>query len=170
MIVRKTGDFEPAPEGLCKAVCVDVVDLGRQETPWGMREKLRIVWELEPQLEDGRRYTVYKLYTATLHEKGNLHKDLRSWRGKPFTAEELAGFDLEKIVGACCQVMVQHNEREGVIYANVIAVMKPVGGPLRPSGKYIRARNRVDNHTPAKFRDPLDMNRTPEEEEAEIPF
>jgi hypothetical protein len=169
MIVRKTSDFEPAPEGQWRAVCVDVVDLGKQETPWGVKPKLRIVWELEETLADGRRYTVSKKYTASLNERSNLHKDLRMWRGRPFTAEELAGFDLEKVVGAACQVLVTHTEREGTVYANVVAVVRPQGTPLKPSGKYIRVKDRQDNGMPAKFRDALDSG-PPEPEEEMIPF
>jgi len=37
---------------------------------------------------------------------------LESWRNKPFTPEELRGFDLRKIVGACCQLQIFLETRE----------------------------------------------------------
>lgn len=102
-------------------------------------------------MEDGRPFTVRKIYTASLHEKSNLHKDLKAWRGRPFTAEELAGFDLEKVLGAPCQVLVQHTEKDGSVWANVAAVMKAAPGPrLAPSGCYTRIKDRVAEPQPAR--------------------
>jgi hypothetical protein len=38
--------FTPAPEGLHQAVCVDVVDLGLAEGPWGAKPTVELRWEL----------------------------------------------------------------------------------------------------------------------------
>jgi hypothetical protein len=38
--------FTPAPEGLHQAVCVDVVDLGLAEGPWGAKPTVEFRWEL----------------------------------------------------------------------------------------------------------------------------
>jgi hypothetical protein len=142
MIIKANGAFVPAPEGLHKAVCVDVVDKGILETPWGEKPKIRIIWEIEAAMDDGRRFIVGKTYTASLHEKSNLHKDLRSWRGRPFTAEELAGFDMDKVIGVPCQLLVTHTERDGTVFANVAAVTKAQGTPLKPTGSYVRMKDR----------------------------
>jgi hypothetical protein len=151
LIVKGTGDFVPAPEGLHSAVCVDLVDLGMQDTPWGERHKVLLIWEVACCMEDGRPFTVRKRYTASLHEKSNLNKDLKAWRGRPFTAEELAGFDIEKILGAPCQVLVQHTEKDGSVYANVTAVMKAASGQkVVPSGQYVRVRDRDQQQVPAE--------------------
>lgn len=141
LIVKGTNGFIPAPEGLHAAVCVDVVDLGQKETPWGSKHKLRVIWEIDATMADGRRYVVGKTYTASLHEKSALHKDLRAWRGQPFVPDELAGFDLERILGASCQLLISHAEREGVVYANVAAVMKAGATRLNASGSYVRAEH-----------------------------
>ena len=152
VIVKGTGDFVPAPEGLHLAVCVDVVDLGQQETPWGGRHKVLLVWEIAAHMEDGRPYIVRKRYTSSLHEKSNLNHDLKAWRGRPFTPDELAGFDIEKVLGVSCQVLIQHAVKEGMTYANVTAVMKAgPGQKLTPSGHYVRVKSRpVQPHNPGQ--------------------
>jgi hypothetical protein len=104
-IIKDTGtDFEPAPEGLQHCVCVDVADLGMKDTQWGAKHKLRLVWELDQKMKDGRPYIVSAQFTVSLHPKSGLRKTLESWRGKKFTEQELAGFDLENLLGANAQV------------------------------------------------------------------
>lgn len=143
MIVKRGGSFTPAPEGVHDAVCVDVVDLGIIDGMWGAQPKIRLAWELEETMPDGRRYIASKRYTPSLHEKATLAKDLRSWRGRPFTAEELAGFELDNVIGAPCKLLIQHDERDGNVYANVVTVMKATK-KLTPSGDYVRVRDREE--------------------------
>jgi hypothetical protein len=136
--------FTPAPEGTWAAVCVDVWPFFEAETKWGKKTKTRIAWEIEAKMEDGRPFIVSNSYTVSLHEKSQLYKDLRSWRGgKPFTADEIAAFDLERIIGKQCQLVIVHNQDGEDIYANVVAVLKAdPSKPLAPSGKYVRKQDR----------------------------
>ena len=58
MIVREPEtSFEPAPAGLHPAACVDVVDLGEVETPWGNQRRIRLVWQLS-SVNDNKRTEV----------------------------------------------------------------------------------------------------------------
>jgi hypothetical protein len=142
MIVKKT-NFTPAPEGVFPAVCVDVVDLGLKPSQYGLKPRMKIVWEIEPTMENGKRFVIQKHYTPSLADKSILTKDLKSWRGRAFTAEELAGFDLEKVVGAPCQLVISHDEKDGTIYANVMTILKADQAKrLTPSGSYIRTKDR----------------------------
>ncbi len=145
--------FTPAPEGVHAAVCVDVADLGMVTGQFGTKHTLKVVWEIEAKMDDGKPFTVSKRYTATLNEKGNLAKDLKSWRGKPFTPEELKGFDTEKLINVPCQVVVQHNERDGQVYGNVTTVIKAQGVKLAPTGKYVRHKDREDQRKPVQHPD-----------------
>lgn len=119
--------FTPCPEGLHHAVCVDVIDLGVLQTAWGDKHKVRIVWQIEEEnLEARRRFDARKSYNLSLHEKATLRKDLEAWRGRKFTEVELKGFDLEKLIGANCQIQVVHDlSDDATIYANVQAVVPP---------------------------------------------
>lgn len=126
IIARKPeSNFAPCPEGLHHAVCVDVVDLGVLQTTFGDKHKVRLVWQIEDENPDThRRFDARKQYNLSLHEKATLRKDLESWRGRKFTDEELKGFDLEKLLGANCQIQVVHDiGDEGKVYANVQAVV-----------------------------------------------
>jgi hypothetical protein len=142
-----SGNFTPAPDGLHQAVLVDVVDLGEKPTEWGPKHKIRLVWELDPStagtLEGGRRFTVSKQYTASIHEKGNLRKDLKGWFGRDLNADETKKFDLERLLGRPCTVFVQQAEsQDGRVFANVQIISKPGKSPIGPSGDYTRVQDR----------------------------
>ena len=148
--------FEPAPEGLWPAVCVDVADIGMVVGQFGEKHKLRITWEISERMKTGEPYIASKQYTVSLHEKASLHKDLKSWRGKPFTAEELAGFDVEKVLGAPCQLLIEQEEKDGMTYGNIKAVMKADKRTvLKPSGKFVRAKDRKPKDTAPEEGDPF---------------
>lgn len=140
------GEFTPAPEGLHSAVCVDVVDKGMVSSSWGEAHKIQIRWQLEDHdPKTDKPYMVVSTYTLSLHEKSRLRPVLEAWRGRKFTAEESEGFDLEKLVGANCQIQVIHNIKDGgETYANVQAVVPAAKNApkLRPNGEYIRVIDR----------------------------
>jgi hypothetical protein len=144
LIAKGGGDFVPCPEGLHLCCCVDVVDKGLVDTQYGEKHKVVLVWETDKRMEDGKPFTVRRMYTFSLHPKSSLHKDLVAWRGQPFTAEQLKkGFDVEKVIGTCCQILVKHADRDGQIWADVAAIMKaPNGQKLTPSGNYKRVKDR----------------------------
>lgn len=138
-------EFTPAPEGLHQAVCVDVVDLGLQDTPWGSKQKVDLRWQIDQQNEEtGKPFLVTKRYTLSLNEKATLRQHLEAWRGKKFTQEELGGFDLERLLGVNGQVQVVHNlADDGRVFANVQAVV-PLGKgmtKIRPQD-YVRVCER----------------------------
>lgn len=149
MIVREPeSNYIPAPQGVHRAVCVDVVDMGKVDTQWGAKPMLRIHWEIEEEMGDGKRFVVAQRYTASLHQKSTLRKDLEVWRGRPFTAEELRGFDLEKVIGIPCNLQVMHNTKGDKTYANVAGIMPPRGDDrIEPSGTYTRVKDREDQQS-----------------------
>ena len=124
-------DYEVVPAGQHQAVCYRLVDAGTREeqykdNPPKKRHSVFIYWELpEVKMADDRPFTISKKYTLTLNENGTLYKDLKTWRGKAFTAEELKGFDLLNILGKTAQLEVVHSD-EGK--ARVDSVFKPDGG------------------------------------------
>lgn len=130
---------EVAPSGLQPAVCVDAIDIGEQDSPWGPKEKVIIVWELEATDSRGERFLLQKRYTKSLHKKSNLRQDLERWRGREFKPEELQqGFNLKKVVGVTAMLHVQHKETERGTWANIDSVMPAPEVQLQPSGNYQR--------------------------------
>lgn len=133
-----SGNFEIVPEGTYIARCYKVIDLGTQTVTgqYGTKQqqKVNITWELlddDVKMQDGRPFATSKKYTASLHEKAQLRKDLEAWRGKKFTDEELEAFDLKNILGTYCMLQIVHVESGDKTYANVNAIMstkqKPKG-------------------------------------------
>lgn len=126
--------FKQVPAGLFMAICYRVIDLGTQKTQWQGKEKwsrkVLIQWELhgeddagEPLTTDeGAPLSVSKRYTLSLGENAQLRADLKSWRGRDFTPDELAGFDIGKLIGAPCMVNVAHDQKDGNTYTNVASV------------------------------------------------
>jgi len=107
MIVKESGsDFvrEEPDAGTYAGRCVRVVDLGTQindydkDNPKPQRQ-VRISWEISELMEDDKPFVVADSFTLNIGDKANLGKILMSWRGKPFTDEEKAGFDLSTILG-----------------------------------------------------------------------
>lgn len=126
-----TPKYEPISEGTHLGVCNMLVDLGMQynEKFGKSSRQVLISWEIPDELieVDGEKHgrSINKRYTASLNEKSSLRKDLASWRGRDFTAEELAAFDLKTIVGTSCLINVIHKEgSNGKIYANIAGIMR----------------------------------------------
>lgn len=128
----------PLPEsGTVQAVCCGIWDLGLQKTIYNNEEKIQhkviVAWEIAelinaPESEyHGKPYMLNKKYTLSLGEQANLRKDLESWRGKPFTADEIRnGFDIEKLYGVNCYIGIKHepDKRDAsIVYANVTAIL-----------------------------------------------
>lgn len=132
------GDFPKAPVGTHVARCYQVIDLGHQKIVWQGKEKwspkIMLTWELCNELmEDGRPFAVSNRYTLSLAEQSVLRPSLESWRGKPFTDEELNGFDVKNVLGAYCMLGVVHNNHEGKTYANVSAILPLPKGMPKPA-------------------------------------
>lgn len=118
------GDFTPASAGPHAAICIDVVARGLQMTKFGAKDKVWLIWAIDEDTEDGKPQIVLQQYTNSLHEKSTMGRHLAAWRGKAFTAEERAGFDLENLIGHKCLLNIVHNESGDRIYANVDSIMK----------------------------------------------
>lgn len=175
LVIREGKEFVPAPEGEHNAICIDVVDLGLQMTPWGEKPKIRIVWELpECPMEDGRPFIVNNRYSPTLDERSTLRKHLQLWRGKMFSQDELQGFNLESIIGSCCRLIIQHRPNpKGKIFANIETILK-ASKQVKSAGKYVRVKDREDKDHRPKHR-MVDTSKEgnqdhPEKDDDDIPF
>lgn len=140
------GDFSPMPSGNHVALCNMVVDLGMQRDispQYGekIKHKVYLRWEVPDERltwtdKDGKEQegprVIGKTYTLSLHENANLRADLENWRGRAFTEEERAGFDVAKLLGAPCMLNVIHTPRNGKTYADVKGIGKLPKGMAPP--------------------------------------
>lgn len=164
VVVSAGKAFTPAPAGVHQGVCCDVVDHGMVESTYNgetsIKHKVRLVWQIAELNDEGKPFLLHKRYTASLHEKASLRKELESWRGRPFTDQELSAFDLDNVLSVNALLNVVHATKDGNTYANVAAVMPiPKGTPLMVVAKdYIREQDR-----------PKDIPQTQEASEG-VPF
>lgn len=142
---NKPFDTHPEYNGL--AVCVDVTAPKTVQTDYGPKEQFRFVFETTQLRDDGKPYLVWSRgFNTTLGEKSALRAFLKLWFGRDLTAAEQQEFDTETLIGRIAQIVIVHNEgRNGDTYAN-IGLIRPdkSGAVLKPSGKYIRVKDRQD--------------------------
>ncbi|CAB5220070.1 hypothetical protein UFOVP239_44 [uncultured Caudovirales phage] len=140
------GDFERCPTGVHLARCYRIIDVGTQKSEYlGQVKHLRKVmmaWEIHGMhddgqpilMQDGRPFSIFKNYTLSWSEKANLRLDLQSWRGKPFTQEEMRRFDLKLVLGAWCMLnVIARQGQNGSTYSNVNGIT-PVPSMIKQQG------------------------------------
>ena len=154
-VVKSTGaDFKPCPEGTHVARCVQLIVLGMiHSEKWDKKsEQVLLGWEVPSELrDDGAPHLLWQRYTMSLHEKAKLRQHLEAWRGKKFTDEELAGFDLKNILGKPCMISVVHNSHDGRTYANIQTVMSMLKGSACPKQISKTVFYDVDDHDAEVF-------------------
>jgi len=140
-------DYTPAPVGNHLSVCIQVIDLGTHHSQMydNWSRKVRISWELVNETHTVKKddkevvenWIVSRDYTLSLGERSNLRKDLISWRGRDFTDEELALFDLANILGKPAMVNVAHGtSQKGRTYSKVTAVANVPKGVDIPNHQF----------------------------------
>ena len=113
------GDFPKLEPGIYHGTCYSIIDLGESDQEYkgvvSKKKRVHLGFEIteaiDPStntvmMEDGRPFGAFKTYTASLFEAATLRKDLESWRGKSFTEEELAGFDMDNLIGCTAKIEI----------------------------------------------------------------
>ena len=154
---------EPVPPGTHKAVLVDVVDLGIQETQFGEKPMCRLTFEVEKtHPESGKRLTISKWNTATLAPKSNLYADVKAMIDRDL--EEGEDFDVESMIGISRLIAVTHVERNGSTFDNITSIAPLLDDmePLKPSPDYVREKDKPggkDVRSPKSGDSPDDFQR-----------
>jgi hypothetical protein len=143
---NKGGDFERAPTGSHLGRCYRIVDLGTQKTEFQgtvkFQHKVMFGFELSiisdggssVKMRDGRPFAIFKNYTLSWSDKATLRQDLQSWRGKPFSQDELNRFDLKNVLGQWGMVnVIERAGANGKTYMNV-STITPVPAMIRQQG------------------------------------
>ena len=122
-----TGNFKPIRAGIHAGICDMVAMLGLQQDNFGIKEKVYLHFQVPKERveydKDGEHFNkpmgIGMTVTASLSSKATLYHLLTSWRGKPFTKQELDGFDLFNVLGKPCMLTVSHNTVGDKTYANI---------------------------------------------------
>nr|DAO70357.1 MAG TPA: hypothetical protein [Caudoviricetes sp.] len=136
-------EYKPVPAGTYHATCIRIIDLGTQKNEFQgetkHQPKILIQWEIndggdpELQTQDGHPLLMSKRYTASLNSKSQLTADLKAWRGRDFTPDELEAFDLRNILGKTCLLGISHVEKNGKTYANIASISNKMRGYEAPT-------------------------------------
>jgi hypothetical protein len=145
-LTQESGGFRGLEPGIYNARCDLIADLGMQDTgKYGLKHKVYIRFAVPDQTgedKDGNKFqmSIGSKFTASLGKKANLRKVLEGWRGKPFTEEELEGFELTKLLNAPATIVVgTYLDREGKerpSLENVLKCKSEVDGLLRKPVAY----------------------------------
>ena len=122
-----------------QAVCVDVIDLGKVETPWGTKPKIKYVFEINQVNKSGYRATVSRTFTKSMYEKSALRPAIEKWIGCALTEEEASAFKPTAMKGRPCTLKLTPTiSKGGNEYSKIVEISTPSAYPLTPSGKYRR--------------------------------
>jgi len=140
------GNFTPVPPGMHLARCYRIVDLGTQKSEYlgTVKHLPKVMIQFEVHGEDdsgkplvtskGEPLSISKNFTLSLAEKATLRSDLKNWRGRDFTKEELDGFELKNVLGAWAMISVSKTVgNNGKEYTN-IANINPVPKQIKAAG------------------------------------
>jgi len=140
----------PSP-GVYSGICIDVIDKGWVQTEYQgetkSQHKVRLVWEIDCKTSEGENMVAGRTVTFSMGKNAKLRELLASWRGRDFTAQELGeGFDLERIVGAPAQIVVnEFKTKEGEQRSFVDNVLKADSEKeMVASEGYTRMKDRED--------------------------
>jgi len=113
-----SGSWENPPAGDATAVLCDVILNKNEQTSFGEKDMLYLIFQLESTMADGRRHSIRRKFTASLNPKANLNKFLAKWRGKPIADGESINF--KGMIGTGCVLEIEHSEgMDGKIWANI---------------------------------------------------
>lgn len=123
--------FKPHPDGQFVAQCVDAIDLGEKVedypgTPEKLAHKCALVFRTgEKNPDTGELIDVAQEFTVSMGEKANLRKALESWRGKPYTEQQIEeGVPIHKLAGNWALVTVaQKQSGKGRTYAFIQSIV-----------------------------------------------
>jgi hypothetical protein len=106
--------FEQLSPGNYQATCYKIVDVGTSMEEFkgevNKRTSLYLFFETpDVKTSNGQPMSIFNKYTKSLNEKSKLRQHLQQWRSRPFTDEELSGFDMQNILGVSCTIEVVDN-------------------------------------------------------------
>jgi hypothetical protein len=130
--------------GTYLGICYGIIHVGNSPDTYNgetyMKNRLRLLFEIpsETHVFDEERgaepRVMSKEFTFVISDNSHLKKDLQSWRGKPFTPEELKGFNIFNVIGAPCMLSIsvktsKKSNREYNLINGISKVMKGLDVP-----------------------------------------
>jgi hypothetical protein len=132
-------DFTPAPAGVWPGRLYRLIDIGTVHSEWQGKptssRKILLSFELldaEAVNDDGKPLSVHRRFTLSLGKKAALRAFLESLLGRPFTDEQLRGYDLRKLLGVGALLNITHDSKGDKVFANLQSATPPPRGYVIP--------------------------------------
>lgn len=135
IISEKSSDkeFQILEAGSYSARCYSVIDMWTQEFEYQWQKKrarkVRLTFEFptETAVFNAEKweqpFVISSEFTYSLNEKSRLRPFLKNWRGRDFTAEELQGFDISKLLGVAGLASISHyTDKKGTERAEITSI------------------------------------------------
>ncbi len=150
LIAKATASVDPIPAGMHHAICYAIADIGTQPAFGNFPPKRKVIFVFEIPGERGQFERDGKLmdlpraistqFSLTLNKKGNLLPALVNWRGREFTSEELAGFNVMLCIGANALLNITHKAGTGKNVGRVFSEITSIN-PLPKGSKKLQPEN-----------------------------
>jgi len=145
-------DFEPLPEGMYDATCVEVVPPTiREDFHKNPQAQIRLVFATGELKSDGTQHTVSTRWLAVkTHPKSNLGKLLRTWLGDSFPSADALKDNTFKmkaeLEGRLAKLTIEHEtDKEDQVWVRIMRVKENADGEVVvPDGNYVRTTDRED--------------------------
>lgn len=139
---NKGGTFSLAPAGMHLGRVCQIIDLGTHNVVFqgkhqGVARKVRIAFELPTKKhvfnpDKGEEpYVMSNEYTLSTHEKATFRKHMESWKGSVMTPEQVAGFDVIKLMGKIAMVSIIHKAKTDGSKIAKIAGIGPIPDEMK---------------------------------------
>lgn len=181
-MTSSAGSFQDPTAGTYAGVCVRVVDLGTQEQEWegkkSTKRQLMLGFELHGDAVDTdgcgymlndsgqpdpmKPFLVSAFLTASFHEEATLRKYMESWRGQPYSDQDIAafetdGFDWALMLGVPCMVKMEANAKGKVKIKGLSRLQKNIDKPVSVNSEIVFVLDEFDqqafNALPQGIRD-----------------
>jgi hypothetical protein len=150
LTASSSGTWENPEQGQHPAVLCDVILNKEEQTTYGEKDMLYLYFQLDTKMEDGRRHTIRRKFTASLNPKANLNKFLSKWRGK--TIQDGESINFKSLIGRGCMLEIEHSEgQDGRIWANIFRATPLAKGDwikVDPDYNPERTRQSIAERTP----------------------
>ena len=129
-----SGNGEQVDPGTYAGRLYRIIDLGDQESTFNsetnIMRKVLFTFELIGELmSDGRPFMISRTYSASLHKKSALRRDLEAWFGRPISREDELSFDLHSLLDRPAMVTVTETEKREAQDQRIIGTGKRHDSP-----------------------------------------
>ena len=129
LMVNRGKQFQIATEGLHQGTLAAITDVGEVETTYKGNTKLvdvmRFIWLIdEVDDESGDPLMVFQRVPKSTHPKSTFGKLFKSMTGREAQPDE----DALQLLGQSAGLQMEHTEKDGQTYSNIILVVKPTKG------------------------------------------